>query len=148
MRSRAATTAGGQFRARQDAELARVGAILGQEVAWSPGEIELQDTVARDTVRRAALERAHAACGDLGAPRALKIAQEIRLIEAQTARLVRELQKEIAKLLAHQPVEEKPQAPQSAISMKAQRGANRPWHRERLRQQSIQDQYRQPGEIG
>jgi hypothetical protein len=142
------TSAGRQFRARMDAELARVGAILGQEAAWSPGEIELLDTVARDTDRRAALERAHAAYEDISAPRALKVAQEIRLIEAQTARLVRQLQKEIARLLAQKPVEEKPQPPMSAVSRKAQHAANTRWRRERLRENSIQEQYRQPGETG
>jgi hypothetical protein len=129
-----------------DAELARVGSILGADIAWSQGEVELLDTVARDTDRRAALERAHAECEDLGTPRALKLAQEIRLIEAQTARLVRQLQREIAKLLSQKPVEEKPQAPLSPVSRKAQHAANTRWRREHLRQENIQAEYRSPGE--
>jgi hypothetical protein len=142
------TAVGRQFRARWDAELARVGSILGQEIAWSPGEVELLETVERDLERRAVLDRTLAQCPDPGAPRALRISQESRLLEAQTARLVAKLQKELSKLLAQQPVEEKPQAPLSPVSRKAQHAANTRWHREKLRQQTIQQEYRAPDATG
>jgi hypothetical protein len=141
-------TAGQQFRDRMDAELTRVAAILGSELAWSPGEVELLETVERDADRRAALERAHAACEDISAPRALKVAQEIRLIEAQTARLVRQLQKELSRLLSQRPTDEEPQAPPSMASRKASRAAKVRWNREHLRQTAIQERYRSPGETG
>jgi hypothetical protein len=124
-----------------DDELARVGGILGADIAWSQGEVELLDTVARDTDRRAALERAHAECDDLGTPRALKLAQEIRLNEAQTARLIAKLQKELSKMLASRPSEDA-QLPQSVASRKASRAAKMRWNREHLRQAAIQEQYR------
>jgi hypothetical protein len=126
-----------------DAELARVAGILGADIAWSPGECEILATIARDTDRRTALERAHADCEDLGTPRALKLAQEIRLIEAQTARLVAKIQKELSKLLSQKPSEEQ-QAPQSVASMKASRAAKTRWNREHLRQAAIQERYRSP----
>jgi VIT1/CCC1 family predicted Fe2+/Mn2+ transporter len=132
-----------------DAELARVGAVVGQEIAWSPGEIEILETIERDADRRAALERAHAECEDLGAARALKLAQEIRLIEAQTARLVKGLQRELSKLLGQSQSDDKHSAaPASVVSLKAQRAANTRWHRERLRQQAAAVQSREPDEVG
>jgi hypothetical protein len=142
------TAVGRQFRARWDAELARVGTILGQEVAWSPGEVELLETVQRDLERRAVLDRTLAECPDPGAPRALRISQESRLLEAQTARLVGKLQRELSKLLSQKPVEEEPQAQLSPVSRKAQHAANTRWKRERLRQNTIQQEYRDPGATG
>jgi len=96
---------------------------VGHDLAWSPGEVELLETIERDTDRRAALERAHAACEDIGSSRALKLPQEIRLVEAQTTRLVKSLQRELSKLLAQKP-EEKPQGPMSVVSLKAKRAAD------------------------
>jgi hypothetical protein len=146
---RSTATAGTKFRARMDAELARVGAVLGQEIAWSPGECEILETIERDSDRRAALERAHAQCDDLGSARALKLAQEIRLIEAQTARLVKGLQRELSKLVAQKVSDdEQSAAPASVVSLKASRAANTRWHRERLRQHAAQVQYREPDETG
>jgi len=141
-----AKSAGQQFRDRMDSELARVAGILGHELAWSPGEVELLDTIARDTDRRAALEALYLQCEDPGGSRALKIAQETRLIEAQVTRLVAKLQREFSKLLASRPSEDKP-SPPSVVSLKASLVANTRWHRERLRQASIQQQYREP-EVG
>lgn len=81
-------SAGRQFRAKIDAELHRVGEVLGAEIAWSPAEVELLDTVEREVDRRVALERALVDCEDPGGNRALKISTEVRLIESQEARIV------------------------------------------------------------
>jgi hypothetical protein len=75
-----------------DAELKRVTEVLGADLTWSPAEQELLDTVEREVDRRAGLEAALADCEDPGSNRALKIATEVRLIEAQVARIVKALQ--------------------------------------------------------
>lgn len=117
-------------------------------MAWSPGEVEILDTIDRDTHRRAALEVALGDCEDVGSSRALKLAQEIRLIEAQTSRLVRQLQRELHKLLAQAQKPEEPQQPRSVVSLKAKRAADTRWHRHRLQQAANQQEFRQPEETG
>ena len=127
-----------------DAELGRVAEVIGADLTWSPAEQELLDTVEREVNRRAGLEAALADCEDPGSNRALKIATEVRLIEAQVARLVKALRRDMQKLLATKPSEEPTNAQPSIVSIKASRAANARWNRERLRHLSAQEQYRAP----
>ena len=146
--SRQPSDAGRLFREAMDAELARVSGILGGALQWNTGEREVLATIASDLDRRAELQAALAACEDLGSPRALKLAQEIRLLGVGIARLVKGIQAEVSKLVRqHQPEPEQPSS-ESVVSMKARRAANTRWTRERLRQQASEAQVRDPGETG
>ncbi|MGB9302885.1 MAG: hypothetical protein WCB92_04145 [Mycobacterium sp.] len=90
--SRPPSDAGRRFRESMDAELGRVGVVLGAPLQWNTAEHEVLATVASDMDRRGDLAAALAACEDLGSPRALKIATEIRLLGVGIARLVKGIQ--------------------------------------------------------
>jgi hypothetical protein len=93
--SRAKTAPGKAFRDGMNRELERVAAIVGSDLAWSPGELGILGTIEADLDRRAALEAALAECDDIGSSRALKLSSEIRLLGAQISRLTRTIQAQL-----------------------------------------------------
>jgi hypothetical protein len=152
--SRPPSDAGRRFRESMDAELVRVGVVLGAPLQWNTAEHELLATVASDMDRRADLATALAACEDLGSPRALKLATEIRLLGVGIARLVKGIQADIAKLVRQNQPEPSPDdsavtsEQESVVSIKPRRASNSRWTRHRLRQQASEAEVRDPGEAG
>lgn len=131
---------GAVFRAALDAELARVGCILGGQLRWSPAEAETLAIVASAQDRRAVLDAAWRSCQDAGSDRALRLAAEIRHLDASITRSINGIHADLAKLVAAQAVSEAdatgPAAPptgaETVISIKARRAVNTRWKRQRM----------------
>jgi hypothetical protein len=101
-----------------DAELAKNSEALGQRLVWSAAEAVILELLADTVDRRAALESLMASTDD--AKIRLKVAAELRLIDAALARLLREIKTELPPL-------------RSRTSEKASRAARTRWDRDASR---------------
>jgi hypothetical protein len=117
----ARSSAARKLKRELDNQLQSVAAATNRQLAWSPTESALIEQVLDALDRKSALQADWAAADNADAR--LRIAAEIRLIEAHTERVLRRI------------VIEAPAAPPASrgnTSRKAQAAANSRWNRQRL----------------
>jgi hypothetical protein len=101
-----------RVRRELDKRLAETGAATGRDLVWTPQELVVLSLIQATIDRKVEMTRDYAAAVD--AKMRLKFSAELRLVEAQLARLVKQIKTDV------------PQ-PMSRRSQKAQQAAFKRW---------------------